>query len=186
MTVARLLPAVLLGGLAGWMAVLALPHLSEFGAQAGLALGGLAVLLAGAGFYRPSRLLDAGSLLLVSAAFVGVALWVAPVDVASLYLFVALALLAHQLLRFRTTVTPLYRAYGEREAMVRGLGPVFVTLAVRGVLVAGLVFLVSVVVFAAASGLILGLESDFTAFLLALALLAIVGYLALQRPRPSG
>lgn len=130
------------------------------------------------GSFRPTRVTDGASLLLLSAGFVSAGIFAAQLSILRLYMFASLGLLTFQLMSFRTTTAPLRRRPSLDDSTLRGLSSVYQASLVRGLLVSSLVLMISIMTFMAATGFVLGLTADVTAFLLALAVLVLLAIIS--------
>lgn len=182
LTVARATPLVLLVTLATWASLLALSGPVGEAPLALLLVVGASLGLGVSGVHRPAVWKDGSSTLLMGVAFVVGGIYVADVGIVPLYFALALLLLHYHLASFRTNVASLQPTYAEDPRSSLGLSSAFVATALRGVLVAGLVLLISLMTFVAATALVVGFEDDLSAFLLALGvLLALLALATLPR-----
>ncbi len=175
-------PTALLIGLVAWSVATFLPFLPAQPSFLALAAVGLSASLGLEGTRRPNQWTDRAALGLVGSAFLGIGISVARMELQELYLFIALALLTAQMMRFRTTILPLTRLGSSEKFVGQSLRSVYMSFLSRAIVVAALVYLLSVVSFATASLARLDLTTEVTAFLLAAAvLLALLGVSRIRR-----
>lgn len=175
-TVIVYLPTALLIGLVAWSVAISLPFLPGLPSILALAAVAVSASLALRGTRRPSQWTDRAALTLAGSAFLGIGTSVGGMGLETLYLFIAIALLTAQMMRFRTTALPLGRLGFSEEVVGRSLRSVYMSFLSRAIVVAALVYLLSVVSFALASLALFDLTTEVTAFLLALVvLLALLG-----------
>lgn len=131
-------------------------------------LGG-ALVLGLLGALGTTRYADLAALFLVGATFFGVGIFLLPVGVEELYAFLGFGIFTAQVTRFRSMVRPFMRRVdrADREAL-RGL---YITFLQRVGFLVILVVILSLILFAAATGTVFNLTSEFTAFLLGLGIL---------------
>lgn len=135
----------------------------------------VAVLLALLGALRGLPFADMVALFLVAGTFLGVGVFLAPLDLGELYAFLGVGIFTAQVSRFRSMVRPFLKATDRtgREA----LRSLYLTFLQRLGFLVILVVLVSLMLFAAATASTFLLTTELTAFLLGvgilLALLAI-------------
>ncbi len=179
---AKAAPLVLHVGLAAWASLLALSSPVGDAIFALLVVVGASLGLGLSGAHRPAAWKDALSTLLMGVAFVAAGVYVANVGIVPLYFFVAVLLLTYHLAGFRTNVASLQPTFAEDPRSSQGLSSAFVATAIRGVLVAALVLMISLMAFVAATALVVGFADELTAFLLALGvLMALLALATLPR-----
>jgi hypothetical protein len=163
------LPLALLLALAGWA-------LSPFvfapvpgGTLVALILLGGALVLGFLGALRATQYADMTAVFLVGATFFGVGIFLLPVGVEELYAFMGFGIFTVQVSRFRSMVRPYMRRANraDRDALRR----LYVNFLRRVGFLIIIVVILSLILFAAATGTVFNLSSEFTAFLLGLGIL---------------
>ncbi len=167
------LPTLLLLILVAWTAFTAYPFLPSPPSVLILLAAAATATLGFLGIRRPSEWADRASLIMVGSAFLAFGISI-DLTLEELYLFLSITILAAQLMRFRYTVQPLRRLPTLDHHPARALRLVYGAFLLRASIVTAMVFLISIMAYAAAAMLAVGLQSEITAFLLALAVLIIL------------
>lgn len=163
------MPLGLLIALVGWAFSSVVFAPAAAAALVAIPLLGGALALGLLGALRPTRYADLAAILLVGATFFGVGMFLLPLGVEELYAFMGFGLFTVQVSRFRSMVRPFM--VGTSQADRETLRSLYINFLERVGFLIIIVVILSLILFAAATGTVFDLTSEFTAFLLGLGIL---------------